>query len=296
MAGRFSSLEQIASTFGLQTAAPDEVRDLLRRRRLELHPDRTGGQFESEEAREQFHLIEEALTAADTMATDSTALVPVEAITQIVRALREESLHGTRENREEALQSRLGAQVERSLGAFRSPVQPPTVVLSAITAVLTALWLFPKVAMEHPVLKQIIDVGSPAFGAVWMSLVMTASMGWVLSWRQKDRFERLHRALRTEAYQNHLFERFVADRSDSSPVAFTKQEFVDYIQGRPDRYYRPAIVRLPGGDTDIDPETAQSIAELVLLRLEKRGLVSVLPGKTLSPRYQIEIGSDESAV
>ena len=105
--------------------------------------------------------------------------------------------------------------------------------------------------------------------------------------RQKDKYERVQRALRTEAYQNQLFEGFV-HRSDDSSLVFSKLDFVAHIRNRHESYYRAPLLRLLG-DTSIDPETAQTVAELVLLRLEQRGVISPVPGKTLSPQYRFEL-------
>jgi hypothetical protein len=285
MATKFTSLDEISQAFGFGSVTPDDLRDRLKRRRSELHPDHTGGQFATREQEDEFHRVEQALRSAEGIVSVGNSLVPVEAITEIVRAIKEAGVPAARESREQLLDSRLGGHIDRNLGAFRSPLGAPAAALGAVTAALMGLWLFPGVVSEHPVLSRYIDPSSPFFGAVWFYLLVNAAVVWLMSWRQKDRFEHLQRALRTDAYQNDLFEQFVREMTPTTE--FTKNDFVTFIRERHGDRYRPALVQMLR-DASIDAETSQTVAELVLLRLEQRGVISQLPGKTLSPKYRLE--------
>src|SRR5213075_1728217 len=145
----FSTFDEVARVFQLEGLEPLEVRRRLREKQAELHPDRNGGRFANENAEKEFHRLNDAIRLINS-APESTALVPISAIPEIVRAVREAIAPQTHQNTQQLLADKLEVQVNRTVEHYRPPMSTPKTTLTGVSAVLTALWAFPGMISGNP--------------------------------------------------------------------------------------------------------------------------------------------------
>jgi hypothetical protein len=292
----FSSIDDIAQAFSLYGHERAEIRRHLRERQATIHPDRNSGTFSSLDAKNEFHRIEEAISLLDAPEA-STALVPIAAIPQIVRALRDAIAPEAGETRQDRLAERLDVQIERSVQHFRAPHSIPRVTLAGVSAVLTAIWAFPTLLSGNPALARVLDPSTSLFLAVWVYALGFTTLTWFVAWSQKDRHDRLVSALKSEPHQNRLFRDFIRDQRQSGQSrVFSKDDLVDVIRhpvreytsplSNPIRDFTSPLRRLFAAP-EIDYETAQTVADLLIGRLEARGVVELIKDRSLSATYRL---------
>ncbi|WP_454064919.1 hypothetical protein [Candidatus Nitrospira salsa] len=83
------SFRDIAKEFGLETFVndPNALTTELRRLRAESHPDRSGGEFLSNDEREKYHRLDEALKFMEAQELDSNAVIPISQLPNLFEKL-----------------------------------------------------------------------------------------------------------------------------------------------------------------------------------------------------------------
>lgn len=289
MSINFNNLEQVKQEFGIQENEPAEIRKKLRVLQAELHPDKysASGEFESQEKKERYMRVEAAIKFLENNGKEQTALIPVNEVTNLIKAVT--SLIPA--NQAITAETNLSTQVSQNLANIRVQYIAPKVIVSAIPAVITAIWIFPTTVLEHPVLKMYIDIGSPQFLMVWLGSLMFSAFFWLFFQRIEYRQRQFQLLLKTESFQNSLFQDFlqVADEEH-----FTKDEFINFITNRRDgrkRRYRSLISVMIDeffkiAPDYIDVELAQNLADIIFERAEKRNVIEKdLSAQSLSEYY-----------
>jgi hypothetical protein len=64
-----------------------DLADALRKRLVSLHPDKSGGAFPSDEAKTDYHLIQDSIDFVEASAEQSTAVVPVAQVTSLIESV-----------------------------------------------------------------------------------------------------------------------------------------------------------------------------------------------------------------
>jgi hypothetical protein len=218
----FQSLEQLRRMFGISATEPEGIRREIRSRLREVHPDAlTGaGLPENDAKREEVLQLTAALDFLDRPDVQGT-LVPVEPMTELVKIVRDlvqanqgqnpqaEEQEAFRREREaeQALSQQSDARVEEIRTAGRLPV----ISLTAVSTLLTVLWILPTIVQRNLVLGNFIDVNSGFFAAVWLASLFITAATWVFfKWRAQGE-EQFQRALNLESTQNLFFNSFLRD-------------------------------------------------------------------------------------
>src|SRR5262245_11907316 len=85
---QWHTIADVAKHFGLDAHVTQEtLRDELKRRLAQLHPDRNGGEFRSSSEKAEYLQLQSALTFVDDFAQTSTAMVPISQLPAVIEAV-----------------------------------------------------------------------------------------------------------------------------------------------------------------------------------------------------------------
>jgi len=213
----FNTIQDIQREFRLTISSPDELRKKLQELRASLHPDRHGGSFRSEEDKEQFLKIGEALDFLDRYTGDNEgqhlALMPVETINALVEVIRDivPSAHSVI-----SPESVTGRHLEELINQHNKEIKTrslyPKLTASAVATAFTVAWAFPSIISEHPILRQYVEVSSLQFVSMWGASVVLMALTWYAAKVVEARHKEFANRLQTEFFQDQLFGEFLLAR------------------------------------------------------------------------------------
>lgn len=281
----FTDINQIRREFGIDQQKPKDIRLHLRALQGELHPDRTGGEFQEGGDKERFLRISEALDYLEKTEINENALVPVSVMTDLVKVMRDL----VPVQQEKGAEAVLNSSVANKLATLHTNFRTPRITTSALSIVLSSIWLFPKQIADHPVLGHYLDPSSRSFSLLWLNSIIITSMIWVLTSMQEEKRKRFLGAIKTEIWQNERFMRFIKDINfdEDDKRRFTKDSFVRDLRWQ--QRLKPSFILniIYQRPYELDSELAQGIADSVIQRAEQRGLIVKDSLKTLSETYYI---------
>lgn len=277
----FENIDQIKKEFNFTEDDPKEIRKKLRRLMVRWHPDKHGGESGiSPKTRDKFLKANEADQFLENYISKQTAIVPTSETTELIKLVRDLVITNKKDNETTNSEVRLSEHIDHGVNQLGKQYLAPKITVSAITTALTFLWLLPDTINEHSVLSNYINVTNQDFFKVWaMSLVLTIIVLYGTS-ISEDRQKRFQSGLKTELFQNNVFEEF---RHLHPVEEFTKSDFVKFLTLRnlrsayhnlPRVAFEPLILQMIGRPRlIIDPESAQIIADIVFERAERRGVI-----------------------
>src|ERR1700753_2815311 len=136
---RYTSLEDIKSEFNLSSLNEEEMRAELNELRIKLHPDKNAGSFKSENEKEVFYNINDAIEYIDNKKDNNTSLVVVEKMNDLIKVMVEL----IPSNKEIQIQAQLDFRITRNNENNHRINIVPKATLAIISALVTFLYLFP---------------------------------------------------------------------------------------------------------------------------------------------------------
>jgi hypothetical protein len=277
----FQSIEQIRTALNITARDPEEIRREIRRQLKAAHPDTAAGAGRPAADRQVLQLTE-ALDFLDEHKR-MTAVVPVEDVTSLVHALQH-LMPLTRARETENLFSRL---VDERIAETKHAGRTARLTLTAVAAVLTALWLFPGLVGSHPVLRGIIRSEDPLFTLIWAALLLCTAAMWLVQKLWRQRAIAAITDLKLDVTQHRLFRAFVQAQADllqePLPLRFYRDDFIHYLEGRAG--FAAASAGKAAGDARLDTELARHLADTILQNAEHRGMVKKADSQTLRQQY-----------
>jgi hypothetical protein len=223
----FQSIEQVRQQLGISATGPEEIKREVRNRLREVHPDAlTGAGLPADSAKQEEVLrLTAALNFLNRPEIQGT-LVPLEPMTELVKIVRDLVQVNQGQNsqteeqeilrREKAEEQTLSRQSEARVQEVRSAGRLPVISLTAVSTLLTAIWILPTIVQRNLVLGNYVDVSSSFFAAVWLVSLCTTAATWVwFKWRAQGE-ALFQRTLNLESTQNMLFNSFLSDRVELS--------------------------------------------------------------------------------
>lgn len=278
MSTNFTSLQMIKDQFGIETESIDSVRSELRTMLVKLHPDKNGGNFVDENCKKNYHEIDDAITFIDGLSKKNFELVTISAVTDLTKAVTAMvETHSKLSSKE----TQLSSEIDRSIENYSSRIKTPRIALTAITVVISAIWLFPNTVEDHPVLSKLISFDNIITNAVWLDMLILAAAFWVITWRKEERNKNFQESLKTESVQNRIFNDFI---NNFKGDVFTLEEFVDFIKGGSEGH---SISHLLNGSREIDSTLAHATAEVILERALKKNALTSYNSNSISTMYRI---------
>ncbi len=288
----WTSIEQIAADLDL-SSKPDDydgLKNELRVKLAELHPDKDGGAFSSPEEEARYNEVSSAYEFVKLACRESTALVPVTQLPAIIKAVRDAQVEPI-----ELQVGRLRAEYreERRLDAH-SRYALPRIGSGVFAAICTSLFTFSGALAEHPVLGAIAQ--NMAFQISLLVLAASAGMFFLLTRVRERRETALADYLMSEGARSQIFDAVRHNMRHRLKGAthrqFSVQNVVDVIQERwgRSRYHSPLRVFLSPflASRRIKLSTAEKIAQIHLLELEKRGAIRRIETPSIDSLYEFD--------
>jgi len=235
----FRSIDEVSQKLGISAEHPEDIKREVRRRLLEVHPDALAGAgLPEDKAKSEEALLLTAALNYLNKPDHSTDIVPRETETELIKLVRDlvqvnqnqgsqshlqEEVVRREHAAEQTLSQASAARVEQIKSAGRVPV----ISLTAVSVLLTALWVLPTTVQNNLVLGRYINVTSVWFAQLWLaSLLLTAGTWVVFKWRSQAE-ELVQRTLNLETTQNTLFSSFLQDRHQ---LARSMSELVGLVE------------------------------------------------------------------
>jgi hypothetical protein len=272
----YSSVSQIKNDFQLTSDDLDIIRDALNNLRADIHPDRNNGDFNSNEEKERFHQINDAINYVDGLRSNSQLMV-VEKMTDLVKVIAD-LIPGGKQN---SLQNSLEQRVNFAVDHYKSPFKVPKISLSAVTGIITFLVAFPTQIQEHPLLNKLVDSNNSIFVTIWLGLLIYTGFFWLLSYRDEERAKRQLMTLKIDSFQNQLFNEFIHNVTSS----FTKDHLTEFV-------YQKSQIRssIPLFKNEaVTMEIAQNISEIILSKAEAKGIIHKIETTDMSDTFMVKL-------
>jgi hypothetical protein len=281
----YSSLEQIKDDLLITDNDVNSILKQLKKIRNESHPDKTNGEFPNEIVQSNFLKASDGINYIENIHGANQLLV-VEQVTELVKAVKE-IIPG---NRQEEARNRLETTIDYQIAHYRSTFTIPKFTLTGITAVLTFITVFPQQLEANPALKGKINFQDPQFFSIWLILILVTGSIWLSTYFEEDRARQRLTLLKVESYQNILFRRFI----EGSSEVFSKDELTHFIFNRGKFPVRHEVLYVPTlfNNVKIPMETAQVVADALISRGERNGVLTRNKSSSLSELYSIKPGVD----
>ena len=289
MSKKFNSRDEIKNHFSIESDDLSIIRDELNSKRAKIHPDKTKGKFESDTTEEEYHSINNAIEFIDSL-KENQSLVVVERMTDLMKVMTDLIPN----NKHNSLEQSLDTKISFTITSFRSRMFLPKISLTAITAIVTFLFLFPNQIKDNPTLSYYINPTSTVFALLWFILLSYSIMFWILVFFNEEKAKKALALLKVDSVQNRIFEQFIEYLDDNK--SFTKDDLTNFIYNirNHERRYkeRSEVLNIKPvflfGSKMITEEIAQNIAELIISRGEKNDVIKKLSRNTLSDTYELK--------
>jgi len=270
----FTSIEQIREVFQLENTQEDEIKAHLRRKLAETHPDKVGNEsFDIEE----FEKIKSALDFINKPVTD---IVTTEQVTDLIKIVKDLTTTSNSNSIERQLNEKLDSFYKERKDALLFP----KISLSAVTAILSFLWLFPQTIADHPILSQYINFDNITSTIIWLSLLFYTVFFWILISRKEHKEKNLSKSLKTDRTQNNILTDF---QESSEERKFTKSDLTDFILERFGYRRQSSILALFMGRPGVDQETGESVADYIISKAVSKNLIEHLSNSHSLEDYYI---------
>ncbi len=284
----FKSIEHIKERFGISSNNHEEIRRELLKRLKKAHPDtKEQAQTKADVRPDEAVHLTAALDFLDERRRE-TAVVPAAEVTSLVQSIKD--LVPASKDRE--LELKLSQHIDTHIEHVQTTGRLSRSFLTGFALVLTVIWLFPSLTDTHPVLSRYINVENTVFNMIWIALLCYTAALWLIFslWRNREIAAR--KRLKLEATQNRIFKAFIVSLSEYQPAAshpgFYKDQFIQHIEG----YHKSSSAvssLLLGRVRPVDGELAQTLAAIVLLRAEKKGLLQKDTTASLREHYTLMV-------
>ncbi|RXR15969.1 hypothetical protein EQG63_12070 [Flavobacterium amnicola] len=286
----YNSTSEIKKDFQIDSDSLEVIRDSVNAVRINTHPDKTNGEFPDENIKELYYKANSAIEYLDGIKSNQSLIV-VEKMTDLMKVVTEL----IPANRQNSLEQNLDSKISFAISTFRSKMFLPKISLTAITAVVTFLFLFPGQIKDNPTLSHFINPTSSFFAIVWFSLLLYSGLFWMMTFNNEEKSKKKLMLLKVDSVQNRIFENFMERHLTDDK--FKKDELTHFIYescmgNRLGELHRSEglnliTTRLFGSEI-ITMEIAQNIAELIISRGEKNKVIEKLSINTLSDTYELK--------
>ena len=286
----YNSISEIKKDFQINSDSLEVIRDSVNVIRINTHPDKTNGEFPDENIKERYYKANSAIEYLDSI-KNNQSLIVVEKMTDLMKVVTE--LIPT--NRQNSLEQNLDSKISFAISTYRSKMFVPKISLTAITAVVTFLFLFPGQIKDNPTHSLFINPTSSFFGIVWFSLLLYSGLFWMMTFNNEEKSKKKLMLLKVDSVQNRIFENFIERHLNEDK--FNKDELTHFIYessmgnrlGELNHSEGLSLIttRLFGSEM-ITMEIAQNIAELIISRGEKNKVIEKLSISTLSDIYELK--------
>ena len=292
-------MEQFRKKYGLTAKDREGLKEEIKQKLAELHPDKSGGEFRSDDEKQQYLRLSMAKGELDEILYSNSQLVPISVVKDLITVIDDKKQLLNQEKLEEKLKT----SIARYINKAKRKALLPKISSAAIAAIVSFIWFFPNSLKNHPILKNWVDFDNPAFNMIWFFILSIAIAFWVVDYLRQNRQEELSSILQEEQFQNELFERFITVNKKRGKRRFTKSDFINFLASR--ELEESERLEIDGSEPRkslfphelinrgyfllrrIDRDMAGNVAEIVFLRAETNGVITKSTQKALSVVYEL---------
>lgn len=272
---KFESIEHIKEEFELNGVDKNEIKSELKKKLAEAHPDKVGEEkFDSE----YFEKIKSGLEFFSN--STSTDLVATEQVTDLIKIVKDL----TASNSFNVAEKQFADSLNEYYKEKREALLLPKISLSVVTGLLSFLWLFPQTVEDHPVLSKYISFENSTSTLIWAVILVYTLMFWMLISMKERREKNLSKRLKTERTQNKILSDF---NKENGNLVFSKSDLTDFILEKYGTRRQQPIWIAFMGRAGIDQESAESLANHLIGKAERKGLIKeIKESRTLDESYK----------
>lgn len=275
----YTSIEQIKIEFGFEFRDVNQAKELLNDLKKQTHPNNTKGDFANEEQKTKYFKALAALDYLNSLNNDNQLIV-VEKMTDLIKVMITDVLVTKKDL---SLEQSLDNKITFALTNYRPKSFGPKISLTAITAILTFIFLFPGQIKDNPTISRFINPTNPFFGILWLTCLFYTGFFWWLTYRQDEAAKRSLSLLKVDSTQNAIFHDFISVNS-----VFTKDDLTNFIFETSSRRRHSNLLNIFGSEI-INLEIAQNTAELIIARAEKKNVIRKTADGGLSDKFEVII-------
>jgi hypothetical protein len=308
----WNSAEEITSRFRLAAPSGDlpGVLAELKRRMVEAHPDRNGGEFPTLDHKAEFIDLQSGIEYVEQLSRSQNALVPVTQVTALVEAMTQAL---ARRERMPDLTSETHLKLIQDVrSSLRGAYFGPKITSGVALAISSGLFVFMGSLKDHPILGNLVR--EPSFGNLLITAWLASGGLFLLLWYRERQSESRADYLLSDEIISHIFpllcETTVNPRRGRRRGVFTVSELANLIETwwnwgrrtverelegpevkslRDDEVIRflSRIIRLLRGRS-IDASLSQRIARDQIAKLTERRAVRKLDDPDVAEWYAID--------
>jgi len=213
------SVEQMVEDLGLKSN-PDDINQIkaeLKTKIKELHPDKSGGQFKSEEDSTKLYLLLEALDYSD---AERNTLIPLDYVTEIIEKLSENLTSVNKES----IDVRINRTSLNHQAYIGHRFQFPKISLGAISTILTYIFLYPEQLMNHPIIGSYVQ-NIIFTNYYWLLAVEILAVLWFVTWKS----ETYNKAKTVELFSMDYHLKILNKLKHSTKILFSRTQLKEYF-------------------------------------------------------------------
>jgi hypothetical protein len=297
----FHNLEEIKAEFSIENEDVKEIRKDLIKLLAKVHPTNESGEFDSEQQKDRHFRISQAIDFIDKSSDKSQALVPISIIPELIKLTKDISILSNQPSNEHIpeLSTKLEHRIEKSYENYKSKIIIPKISFTAISGILTLIWLFPTAFSDHPYFSNFINRYNSSFGAFsffYFFILFFTLFIWIISLFREIRKKEFYSLMKSESFQNTLFSNFISNIIRYSEIRFSKSDLTKFIirhyNGEQEDYhtnkFKESVLAYYFSSSDrIDKELAESVADLLIARGLENGLLKKERGRLLENTYKL---------
>ena len=285
----FKTIDEIKEVFSIDCDDIIEIKRELKKKKVELHPDKNQGKFKSQKIKNIYERIDSAIKFIDRILKNESQLIPISSIKEITNIVRDIIVLENK-NISEKMEDNFYNKIDTVINEHISKNKKTKYFCSSILLPTTIIWLFPTLFNEHPILYQLLS-SFDSFNTFWIFCVIIILSILLIVNTKNKKIIKAYQYLKSEPFQNMLFIFFIDNKSKG--YKFSKDDFVESIRNFDYRTYETSRLIFLSRQIKIEEKIAFDVASKVLIRMEEKYFVKKIDEVSpfLSEMYELSIES-----
>ena len=300
---KYENLNDIQSDFGIESDEISVIKKELKSILKDIHPDKNEGTFKNKLDELNYQKAISALEFLDT----EFRLISVNELNKL--AVQTEKRISKKEQKKAV--KKLDNKISGYIKNYKRSHLFPKISSTALTAIISFLWLFPSTLEDHPVLSIYFTPKNQSFTSLWALALMITIFYWLLLKINERKMENATKRLNLESVQNNLFRRFInmekyaAKREKKSFIIFSKDDLINYFTSldifslenpryrRKLNLFNSTIFDLVNRKKLINIELAQNLSNIIVERALTKTIISIQDSNNISESYKFNLPQEK---
>lgn len=276
----WNSITEIVEEYEL-ASAPSEVeavRQELRAKLADLHPDRDGGEFPTPAQKEAYFRISSAIDFVEATSQSNASMVRVSDVTAIAKVIADALVPARRTEFIEARQHAFIASYQQQISR---DFLLPKIGSGVFAAIAGALFTFAGQLKDHPFFGPLMTsrAGTPStvVSNFLLGLFLMSGMLFITSWFREQRRLRYAEFIVSDSGLADSFQSFLRDAMNKGEPQFRRGKYIDWLSGQLG-HRRPVL----------DRTSADNLGDVHLQKLLLRNLVHKVDSIDIEDAYEVD--------